>query len=173
MSYNNVVLNTVTHNISNIAPFSSTTFSLPFVYSAVGNYSFEIKCDIPVPNGVVAETNELNNTAVFTTIIKNCLPNLGFSDCETFDVQPFDPGFPGSVTYVATMSNSGNATANGPIDVKFQLSGGAFYDTQYPGSLTPGQSTVVSVTVPSDLVTLLAFCAIDPDPVPLLSILKL
>jgi hypothetical protein len=69
--------------------------------------------------------------------------------CEGFDVRPVNPQFPGTVTYVATLINNGNGTATGPIDVRFHLSGGQNYDTQYLGNLAPGQAVEVAVNAPS------------------------
>jgi hypothetical protein len=150
---NNVIIDSIPHAVANINATSNAnsptiySFSVAYTYPSIGVYTFEVRCDIPLPNGVVTETNESNNTAVYTRTVLDCKPDLVFDGyCEMFDVQPVDPQFPGTVTYVATMMNTGNATAFGPIDVRFHHSGGADYDMQYMGNLTPGQSTVVTVT---------------------------
>jgi hypothetical protein len=145
---NNVVIGTVTQAIANIPAFGTTGFSIPVAYT-LNTFTFELRCDVPHPNGTVVETNENNNTGMYGPNILDCRPDLVLGNCESFDVAPVDPQFPGTVTYTATMSNTGNATANGPIYVRFQLSGGTIYNTQYNSTLAPGQSTVVSVTVPS------------------------
>ncbi len=138
-----------TVNVSNIDPFSAIGFSVPYVPPAIGSYTFELECDVPLPNGSVAELDETNNTASYAGSTTACQADLYISyPCE-LPVAPVDPQFPGSVTYNAVVGNGGNAVAEGPIEVSFEVSTGGVYSVQYAGDLAPGQSVPVSVNAPS------------------------
>jgi hypothetical protein len=146
-----VIIDTLYENVVNITPLSYYSFTKSFVFPSIGSYTFEVKCDTPLPNGVVTEVNESNNTAIYSFVLDECIfkPDLTLGSCEGFDVRPVNPQFPGTVTYVATLINNGNGTAAGPIDIRFHLSGGQNYDTQYLGNLAPGQAVEVMVNAPS------------------------
>lgn len=139
------------HTVPNINALSYYGFSLPYTYPSAGNYTFELRCDTPIPNGAIVEISESNNVVTYGVTAYDCVfkPDLNLLGCENFDVSPVDPQFPGTVTYTATVYNSGNTAAAGPIGVRFQFSGGAVYDTAYTGNIGAGQSVVVSVNAPS------------------------
>ncbi len=146
---NGVEIDVLHQTVANIPPLHYYNFAKSFTYPDIGAYTFELQCDVPLPGGLIAETNEGNNDAIYSVVIYECQADLSLVGCEGFDVQPVDPQNPGMVTYVATIQNSGNALATGPIDVKFELSGGQVYTTQYAGNLIPGESAVVTVNAPS------------------------
>ena len=135
--------------VNNIDPFSNISFSIPYVPPAIGAYTFDLRCDVPLPNGTVAELNETNNTATYTGSTVACQADLGISYPCDLPVTPVDPTFPGTATYHAVIGNYGNATAQGPIDVTFEVSTGGTYSVQYAGDLAPGESTSVEVTAPT------------------------
>ena len=146
-----VIIDTLQETVANINPLDYYSFTKSFIFPSIGSYTFELKCDTPLPNGVVTEVSESNNTAVYNIILDECIfkPDLTLGSCESFDVRPINPQFPGTVTYVATLINGGNGTATGPIDIRFHLSGGQNYDTQYLGNLAPGQSVEITINAPS------------------------
>jgi len=138
-----------THTISNIGQFTNTGFSIPYVPPAVGNYAFVLECDVPLPNGSIDELDEGNNAATYIGSTIACQADLSvYFPCE-LPVTPVDPQVPGTVTYHAVISNSGNAIAQGPIDVTFEVNTGGTYTTQYAGDLAPSESAMVEVNAPT------------------------
>ncbi len=140
-----VPIDTLYHTIANINAFSHLVFSKAYAYPGVGVYSFNIHCDTTVATGGrVVETTELNNTATYVHEILECKPDLVISGCGNLQVNPYSPTAPGgAVIFEATVRNSGNATAFGPIDIEFEVSGGGPTHTVTIGDLLPGQSLLV------------------------------
>ncbi len=135
--------------ITDIAAFSNLDFSIPYIPPAVGNYSFTLSCDVPLPNGNVVELNEDNNSISYLGSTVACQADLFVEfPCDN-PVTPVDPAFPGTATYHAVVTNGGNAVAQGPIDVRFDVSTGGTYSVQYPGDLAPGESASVQVSAPT------------------------
>ncbi len=129
----------------------------------MGNYTFELRCDVPLPNGTVAELDENNNMATYYGSTAACMAdlNVGFP-CE-MPVTPVDPAPPGTATYHAVVQNGGNATAMGPIEVRFDVSTGGSYTVQYPGDLAQGESVPVQVDAPA-VPSATASLAVTVDP---------
>ncbi len=144
------------------------TFSIPWTYTTVGAYTFEVECDI---SHEVAETNEDNNVATYAVSITGCAPDLVVSrpGCGQMTVSPIDPQYPGMVTYTAILTNAGNAAAVDPV-VRFTvLTPGepdviTEVDVPYTGTLAPGTSVVVNTQMASvpPATSSLAFTA-DPN----------
>jgi hypothetical protein len=133
---------------TNLDPGEIDQITVPNVIGAPGSYYFVLRCDIPtVTGGVIAECSEINNVGVFNFSVIACQANLTWAGCENFDVQPQDPNAGVSTTLVGTLQNSGNSPAVGPFTVHFVLSGGlnVTYPVVFPGTLNPGQSTVLTV----------------------------
>jgi hypothetical protein len=136
----------------------------PFTFAEVGLYTFRMTVD---PNNVYPECSEANNVLVVTVNSVTCLPpetkpNLAFTYCYGLQVTPVNPFFPGMANLVANVTNNGNATAVGPIDVQFTYSEGTFTGS-YNGNLTPGQSVAVSVPAPLPVpATTILTAIIDP-----------
>ena len=138
------------HTITNIPALSTAGFSIPYVYPVIGNYTFTIYCDtVAAVGGVVTELSELNNVGVFTKTILECKPDLSVAACRSLRVQPVDPVFPGNVTYELRIYNGGNATAIGPIPVRFVVNPGVTINTSYNGNIAPGQTVIVTTNTPS------------------------
>lgn len=145
-----VLVDSVYHSFAGLAANAAASFSFPFTYPDTGKYQFEVLVDTNlVSGGQVAEYNEVNNAGTFNRYLIPCKPDLIISDCRNLQVSPVDPTYPGTVTYQATVRNGGNATAVAPIDVSFSVMPGVTTSAQILNDLTPGQSTVVTVTVPS------------------------
>ena len=135
-----------------------------YTFTQVGLYTFRMTVD---PNNVYPECSEANNVLVVTVNSVTCTPpetkpNLAFAYCYGLQVTPVNPTFPGMANLVANITNNGNATAFGPIDVDFTYSAGTFTGT-YFGDLTPGQSTAVTVAAPLPVpATTILTAVIDP-----------
>ncbi|MBL7942090.1 MAG: hypothetical protein JNM00_04955, partial [Flavobacteriales bacterium] len=134
-----------THAVNDIAALSYYGFNLGFDFTDAGQYCFEIDCDIPLPNGVVTETNEYNNSGTWCITQLACAPDLNIVGCPLIVVPTIDPAQPGLVHVEVSVANGGNATAIGPFSVLFELSNGESQTVQYNGNLSPGQSTVLGV----------------------------
>ncbi|MEI6061977.1 MAG: CARDB domain-containing protein, partial [Bacteroidota bacterium] len=85
---------------------------------------------------------------ILTPVIPQTKPNLTVSFCHSVDVLPVNPSQVANVSLVAHVTNNGNATANGPIEVRFTYSTGGTWVSQYNGNLEPGQSATVYVNAP-------------------------
>lgn len=153
VSHNGNYQETLHHTVTNMLPLHYESFTLPFTFTDLGTYSFEIRADVPLPNGNVTEWNELNNGATYYWHILECKPDLTVQACESPDVLPQDPGFGNAVTYNAVVSNGGNATVAGPVEVSFVLSDGQSYTTNVAGPIAPGASVTVSVNGTSPATT--------------------
>ncbi len=146
---------TLTHNVPGIDARGLYSFTLPYTFATPGNYIFEVLMDVPHPDGAIEEVSETNNTARYNIVITACPPPapnlvlLGESCQRITSLDPVDPIFPGTMTLTARAHNKGNLTASGPIEVKFTLSNGINYTGSYAGDLAPGQTTEISVTVPT------------------------
>ncbi len=146
---------TLTHNVPGIGAQGLYSFNLPYTFTAIGSYTFAVEIDTPLPNGVIEEVSEANNTASYGISITACPPPvanlvlLGESCQRSTSLDPVDPTFSGSMTLTARAHNSGTLTAPGPIEVRFSLSNGTSYTGSYAGNLAPGQTTEISVTVPT------------------------
>jgi subtilase family serine protease len=149
--------------VASLGATSSVTLPIPFTYTVPGAYSFEVECDIPLPNGNVAEYNEDNNTRTFSIVITPCLPDLQVTACTGLSVPEQDPAFPGTIIYSAQVRNVGTAAAIGPIDVSFSVSGGDVHSTQIPGNMLPGTTATVTVNVPSVAAGATLTVQVDPD----------
>jgi subtilase family serine protease len=136
----------------------------PYTFAEVGIYTFRMTVD---PNNVYPECSEANNVLVVTVNSVTCTPpetkpNLAFAYCYGLQVTPVNPTFPGMANLVANITNNGNATAFGPIDVEFTYSAGTYTGT-YAGNLTPGQSAAVTVAAPLPVpATTILTAVIDP-----------
>lgn len=128
--------------------------SFPYTYSAVGTYTFEVQADIPLPGGVINETNETNNNRQFGVQVNSCpapQPNLSLEaqNCQQLIGIPGRDPKPGeSMKLIAKVVNTGNAAITEPIKVNFMVSGVATYTATYTGTLLPGRKTDIEVTVP-------------------------
>ncbi|WP_417612588.1 CARDB domain-containing protein [Owenweeksia hongkongensis] len=150
VSRNGLPEGTFYHTITNIPAQQNVGFSIPYNYPSVGSYSFVISCDTNVATGgIVAEVSELNNTGTYGKQINACMPDLAVVGCRPIRVSPIDPQFPGSVDYEIHIRNGGNATATGPIPIRFTVTPGNVFNTTFPGNLAPGQSATVTVNTAS------------------------
>jgi subtilase family serine protease len=146
---------TLTHNAPGIGAQGLYSFSLPYSFAAIGSYTFSVEIDTPLPDGVIEEVSEANNTASYGISIYACPPPvanlvlLGESCQRSTSLDPVDPTFPGTMTLTARAHNAGTLTAPGPIEVSFTLTNGTSYTGTYAGSLAPGQTESISVTVPT------------------------
>ncbi len=119
---------------------------------------FSISFPAPDPPGIyhiVASVTDFTLTGDFTNqftildpIIPEIRPNLALNYCHSVDVQPVNPHLAANVNLIAHVVNNGNATAIGPIEVRFTYSTGGTWLAQYNGDLAPGQSVPISVTTP-------------------------
>jgi hypothetical protein len=143
--------------------------SLPdqFAFAEIGTYTFKITVD---PSNTYPECNEGNNVLTVTVNSVDCVvvppetkPELAFAGCYGLEVKPVNPSFPGMATFKASVVNSGDATAFGPIEVDFTYSGGTFRGT-FDGDLSAGQSAIITVTAPLPIpATTMLTAVIDPD----------
>jgi subtilase family serine protease len=146
---------TIMHNAPGILARSYYSFSIPYHFQTVGNYTFVLEVDVPHPDGVIEEENEANNIGSYGISINACPPPvanlvlLGESCQRNTSVNPVDPQFPGTMTLSARAHNSGNLAATGPIQVNFILSNGSVYTGTYAGGLAPGETREISVEVPT------------------------
>lgn len=153
--YNGDYRETLVHNVPGIASRSYYSFAIPYLFDAVGNYTFTLELDVPHPDGVIEEENEANNIGSFGIGVYACPPPvanlvlLGESCQRNTSLSPVDPQYPGTMTLTARAHNSGNLTAPGPIQVAFMLSNGTVYTGSYAGSLAPGETREISVEVPT------------------------
>lgn len=140
---NGTPIDTNYHSFSGLGAGAITSWSIPPVVNGLANtYSFSVEYD--TANAVI-ESNELNNTAGYSISFRACKPDLTIVNCRNLKVKPVDPTVPGAVTFEATVRNSGNDTAYGPIDVRFAVAGGGVVNTQITQDLVPGQSILVQV----------------------------
>lgn len=146
-SLNGTPLDTFDRLVPNLARQSGGSVSIDVTYDQVGSYSYFMACDIPVPPGVVVETNESNNTSNCGIVVLAPQTDLYVSSCENFDVDPVDPPFPGSITLKARVTNGGNLTASAPITVRFTRTSGTTDDVVLTSDLAPGQSVLVTKTI--------------------------
>ncbi|MCZ4407707.1 T9SS type A sorting domain-containing protein [Cryomorphaceae bacterium 1068] len=163
-SLNGALQATFTGEVSNLNAAQSTQVSIPFAYDQLGSYTFQIRCDVPLPNGQVVEISETNNVSNYSRTILECQPDLTVLGCRQLEVDPVDPAFPGQVTYVAQVRNVGNATAEAPIDFEFQVSNGDIYQVEIDEDIAPGAQFEVTASAPtvqsgSELLT----GAVDPE----------
>ncbi|MBL7765535.1 MAG: fibronectin type III domain-containing protein [Chitinophagaceae bacterium] len=142
----------MTHTISNIPSVLNyggnyVYFSLPFIPSSTGNYTFQLHCDLPA--NAVLESNELNNEGGYALNIIPCMPNFSLSGCEYFDVESADWNYTAgdSITLQGRIVNSGNQSYAGALEVQYALSGGAVYNTTEIVNLPPGASINISKNV--------------------------
>jgi subtilase family serine protease len=138
-----------TQELDNIAPFSNASVSIPFSLDQLGVYTFNIECDIPLPGGIVVESNEDNNTNNFAKEVRECQPDLRVLECGQLEVEPIDPEIPGDVTYIARVRNMGNATAAQPIEFEFTVSNGELYQVIITEDIAPNETVEVSTSAPS------------------------
>ena len=152
------------HAVPGLTSLQTETWTVPFTYGGPGLYQFEVDVDTPLPNGSVAESNEVNNAIVLNKNLGACIADLAIAGCTGLSTSPAAPAFPGTVTYQAEVVNTGTATANGPINVAFHVSGQGTLTASYPGNLAPGASAMVQVSTASvapGTATLTA--TVDPD----------
>ncbi|WP_041627631.1 CARDB domain-containing protein [Owenweeksia hongkongensis] len=150
VSRNGLPEGTFYHTITNIPAQQNVGFSIPYNYPSVGSYSFVVSCDTNVvTGGIVTEVSELNNTGTYGKQINACMPDLAVVGCRPLRVSPLDPQFPGSVDYEIYIRNGGNATATGPIPIRFTVTPGNVFNTTFPGNLAPGQTATVTVNTAS------------------------
>jgi hypothetical protein len=166
VKFNGATVATYNHRVLNINPGTYYSFTVPYIYESLGEYTYDVQCDVPTNSGgEVNELNEYNNEATYGTLnVIACKPNLYISACGSNVVSPLDPAPPGFITLKASVVNGGNSTATGPIQVRFAYSTGVSYDTTFNGNLIPGQSTIVSylAPVPNSTSTLLTI-SVDPN----------
>ncbi|RIA10584.1 putative secreted protein (Por secretion system target) [Flavobacteriaceae bacterium MAR_2010_72] len=141
---------THTEEVASLNPQEVHSFSIGYSYLETGTYDFILECDIPVASaGVVNESDELNNVGNYTAEIIACKPDLSIN-CNTVKVNPVNPEHPSTHIYSATILNSGNAIAIGPIEVSFTRS-----DTNIPaiityeGDINPNQKVTIEYSVAS------------------------
>src|SRR5690625_4496679 len=142
----------------------SKSIVIPFEYELTGEYTFVVKADVPLPNGVVEEISKSNNTATFKRNILACKPDLEVLSCKEMEVDPVDLNIPGTATYTAKVRNRGNAIAEGPIEFEFRVSTGEVYPLVYDDDLAPGQTITMTTEAPSvesGMATLTA--VVDPN----------
>ncbi|SDZ75327.1 CARDB domain-containing protein [Psychroflexus halocasei] len=145
--YNGSLEDTFTRTVQNIEPGQSTSVSIPYEYQQTGNYSFVLKCDVPLPDGVVTEILETNNQKSYAIDIIECQADLYIASSCDLLVNPIDLQVPGNVTYSVDVRNRGNATATAPIELQFTLSNGEIYNLVHNQDILPGE-TVTFVTDP-------------------------
>ncbi len=145
---NGVTQQTFTQAVGPLASGATSTFTLPYNYPGPGTYTFEVHCDVPYPNGVVAEANEGNNTALYSLVMAACAPDLAVVGCGPA-VNPVDPAFPGTVDYAITLRNEGSLAVTGPVDIAFNVTGQPPVMGQLTGSLAPNAQTTITVTAAS------------------------
>lgn len=150
VSKNGGVATSVTQTVASILPGYEVFVDFPFNYavSGAGNYTYTINCDVPLPNGVVTELNENNNTSVFANVIAPCQPNLVLAGCEQLSVQSANLIFPGTLNLNAYVTNNGNQDATGPVQIIFSYSTGGSYPVTYNGDIAVGQTVTVTTTAP-------------------------
>lgn len=147
--FENVFDQTFNFTRNNLNAQESFSFSIPYVFTNVGQYKFEIIADIPLPSGVVEEISELNNVGFINFNILQCKPDLTVLGCGQLNVDPADVVVPGTVTYTAQVQNIGNAIAFAPIEFEFVLSNGDVYPLTYANDIAPGQTVAFTTSAPS------------------------
>src|SRR5690606_4038482 len=140
---------TYTQTIDNLNAGQAVGVSAPYVYENLGQYTFTVTCDIPMPLGIVTEISETNNINNFGISILACKPDLSVLSCNQLDVDPADLEIPGTATYTARVYNGGNAIAEAPIAFEFTVSNGEVYSLQYDNDIAPGETVVMSTDAPS------------------------
>jgi len=163
-SVNGILQNTFIGTVDNLNAGQSTQVSIPFPYDQLGSFTFQIRCDIPLPNGQVVEISETNNVGNYGRTILECQPDLTVLGCRQLEVEPVDPAFPGQVTYVAQVRNIGNATAEAPIDFEFRVSNGDVFEVLIDEDIAPGAQVEVTALAPTVLSgTELLTGSVDPE----------
>jgi hypothetical protein len=147
----------------NLIAKSSFSFSIPYLLTQLGLYSFEVIGDIPLPLGIVTEISELNNVGSFAIQVLPCKPDLIVLGCGQFEVDPVDIEFPGTATYTARVQNQGNAIASGPVQFDFTVSPGLTYPLNYANDIAVGEIVEFTTNVASvSPGTALLIGAVDP-----------
>lgn len=147
--FNGVFDQTFNFTRNNLDAQSAFNFTVPYVFTNVGQYTFEIIGDTPLPIGVVTEISELNNVGFVNFTIVPCKPDLVVLGCGELNVDPADVVVPGTVTYTAKVQNAGNATAFGPVAFEFVLSNGEIYPLTYADDIAPNQTVTFTTSAPS------------------------
>lgn len=119
-----------------------------FTFPHLGNFDFLLRCDIPLPGGMVMESNEGNNEKNTVIGAYQCRPDFTIN---VIDVKPIDPvAGATNLQITANVYNGGNLAILTPIPFQFVVDG-ATYSSTIPGGLGTYASTTVvinNITVP-------------------------
>ncbi len=147
--YDAILQETATGTMANLNPNQTQSITVPYVFADLGSYTFQLRVDVPLPNGQVTEISEANNIGNYAYQIVECKPDLQVLTCGKLEVDPVDPENPGTVTYTAMVRNIGNATALAPIAFNFTLSNGEIYELTYDQDIAPSETVEFSTSAPS------------------------
>ena len=140
-----VLLTTLYNSISNIPALTCINVTFDWASPHVpGNYTFQFTADYL---NEVIEISKANNNATLATTLLQCKADLSVYNCTNLKVNPADPSYPGSITLSAIIVNYGLVSAGG-FYVNFDING-TNHLYFFAGSLAPGQSQTIFMTVPT------------------------
>lgn len=133
--------------IQNLAAQNGTSFSYTHSFAQTGTYQLIFSVDT---TNIISECNETNNSITVYTSSNACVykPDLTVEGCSSFNITPTDPLTSPTVGVTAVIRNGGNATANGPFVVRFNLVGNVI-DHVFGGNLAAGASATINLSFPT------------------------
>jgi hypothetical protein len=133
--------------IPNLSAQTGTSFSYTHNFANTGAYDLIFSVDT---TNIISECNEGNNVVVTSTTSNACVykPDLMVQGCSSFNITPVDPLTSPTIGVTAVIQNSGNATANGPFTVSFNVAGN-IYNHNFTGNLAAGASSPITINAPT------------------------
>ena len=139
-----------TESLTGLTSGTSNQFSVAYSFSSYDEYQFRL--DVDLPDDVVMESNESNNSRIYVVNHLECKPDLIVVGCPTpLNVNPVDPHLETTVDYEVTVRNKGNAVATAPFDVEFSSPTLGSATVSITTDLNPNdETTVVYSAAPVD-----------------------
>jgi subtilase family serine protease len=142
---NNTVIGTYPRSVTQTVPRDgSITLSYVNIFPAGGPYQIQFTVD---DGNSIAETDENNNSYTNSFTVMDCNPDLQVTVPCT-PVATTDPQYPGTITINTLLTNGGNATAQAPFVVDFEVNTN-HYPVTITNDLNGGNSVNVPVTIPT------------------------
>ena len=142
---NSTVIGTYQRLVTQTVPRDGfITLSYVNIFPAGGPYQMQFTVD---DGNSISETDENNNSYTNNFTVMDCAPDLNVSFPCT-PVATTDPQYPGTITINTLLTNGGNATAQAPFVVDFELNTN-HYPVTITNDLNGGNSVSVPVTIPT------------------------